>query len=90
MISKELFEGPVGDYCIARNTIKCLLQMCYHDIEDEEHFLTSEERQSLVYAILMNLRAQQGEVVGAITFLEGQAIGGGKTELCCWHCLICI
>ena len=21
---KELFEGPVGDYCIARNTIKCL------------------------------------------------------------------
>ena len=56
--------------------------MCYNDIEDEEHFLTSEERQSLVYAILMNLRAQQGEVVGAITFLEGQAIGGGKTELC--------
>ena len=26
MIVKELFEGPVGDYCIARNTIKCLLQ----------------------------------------------------------------
>jgi len=24
MINKELFEGPVGDYCIARNTIKCL------------------------------------------------------------------
>ena len=24
MIIKELFEGPVGDYCIARNTIKCL------------------------------------------------------------------
>jgi len=24
---KELFEGPVGDYCIARNTIKCLLYM---------------------------------------------------------------
>jgi len=22
---KELFEGPVGDYCIAHNTIKCLL-----------------------------------------------------------------
>ena len=27
MIIKELFEGPVGDYCIARNTIKCLLFM---------------------------------------------------------------
>ena len=25
MINKELFEGPVGDYCIARNTVKCLL-----------------------------------------------------------------
>jgi len=25
MIIKELFEGPVGDYCIACNTIKCLL-----------------------------------------------------------------
>jgi len=25
MIIKELFEGQVGDYCIARNTIKCLL-----------------------------------------------------------------
>jgi len=25
MIIKELFEGPVGDCCIARNTIKCLL-----------------------------------------------------------------
>jgi len=24
MMIKELFEGPVGDYCIARNTIKCL------------------------------------------------------------------
>jgi len=24
MIIKELFEGPVGDYCIARNTIKWL------------------------------------------------------------------
>jgi len=24
MIIEELFEGPVGDYCIARNTIKCL------------------------------------------------------------------
>jgi len=29
MIIKELFEGLVGDYCIARNTIKCLfIQPC--------------------------------------------------------------
>jgi len=26
MIIKELFMGPVGDYCIARNTIKCLFE----------------------------------------------------------------
>jgi len=25
MIIKEHFEGPVGDYCVVRNTIKCLL-----------------------------------------------------------------
>jgi len=24
MIIKEFFEGPVGDYCIPHNTIKCL------------------------------------------------------------------
>ena len=30
MIIKKLFEGPVGDYCIARNTIKCLLNKLYH------------------------------------------------------------
>jgi len=27
MIIKELFEEPVGDYCIADNTIKCLFIM---------------------------------------------------------------
>ena len=27
MIIKELFEGPVGDYCSARNSIKCLFIM---------------------------------------------------------------
>ena len=33
MINKEFFEGPVGDICIASNTIKCLLLHCsgaYH------------------------------------------------------------
>jgi len=29
MIIKELFEGPVGDYCIARNTIICLLEQVW-------------------------------------------------------------
>jgi len=26
IIIKELFEEPVGDYCIVRNTIKCLVK----------------------------------------------------------------
>ena len=30
MINKELFEGPVGDFCIARNTIKCLFSFDTH------------------------------------------------------------
>jgi len=29
MTIKELFEGPVGDYCIARITIKCLFYILY-------------------------------------------------------------
>jgi len=27
MIIQEIIEGPVGDYCIARNTIKCLFYL---------------------------------------------------------------
>jgi len=29
MINKDFFEGPVGDYCIARNTIKCLFNWSF-------------------------------------------------------------
>ncbi|KAH3837137.1 anoctamin-8-like isoform X2 [Dreissena polymorpha] len=47
---------------------------CYEGIEDELHFLSSEERQSLVYQILLNLRAIQGEQLCGVNFLEGQAI----------------
>jgi len=28
---KEFFEGPVGDYGIARNTIKCLFKLVCHE-----------------------------------------------------------
>lgn len=50
-------------------------QLCYLGIEDEATFLTSEERQSIVYHFLLNLRAGPGEVLGKVKFLEGQAIG---------------
>ncbi|XP_060575642.1 anoctamin-8-like isoform X2 [Ruditapes philippinarum] len=49
-------------------------QLCYHGIEDEDSFLTSEERQSIVYHYLLNLRACPGETLGKVKFLEGQAI----------------
>jgi len=31
-MNKELFEGPVGDYCIARNTIKFLFYIFFTDM----------------------------------------------------------
>ncbi|XP_052796169.1 anoctamin-8-like [Mya arenaria] len=47
---------------------------CYEGVEDEGHFISSEERQSLVYQILLNLRALEGEELDGIRFLEGQSI----------------
>jgi len=38
MIIKELFEGPVGDYCIARNTINCLFKKTF--LHDYGHILS--------------------------------------------------
>jgi hypothetical protein len=40
MTIKELFEGPVGDYCIARNTVKCLLLL---DLVNENIIATQNE-----------------------------------------------
>ncbi|ESN98167.1 hypothetical protein HELRODRAFT_144788, partial [Helobdella robusta] len=37
-------------------------------------FLNSEERQSIIRHLLMNLRAQEGDEVEGIKFLEGQAL----------------
>ena len=50
-------------------------QQCFEGVEEEEGFLTSQERESIVYHMLMNLRAEQGEVLGKVKFLEGQSIG---------------
>jgi len=50
---KELFEGPVGDYCIARNTIKCL----FHKVL--LHFIQSPHS-DYVTRCYFNLCLQQG------------------------------
>jgi len=44
MINKALFEGPVGDYCIARNTIKCLLLLLLwkHGYKDEDIIINTQ------------------------------------------------
>ena len=43
--------------------------------EEGRSFLKSEERQSIVRHLLINLRAEKGDELGSIKFHEGQAIG---------------
>ncbi|KAK3610260.1 hypothetical protein CHS0354_022322 [Potamilus streckersoni] len=49
-------------------------QECFEGVEDETGFFSSQERQSIVYHMLLNLRALEGETLGKIKFLEGQSI----------------
>ncbi|CAH1797955.1 unnamed protein product [Owenia fusiformis] len=49
-------------------------QECFEGIEESSTFLTSQERQNIVQHMLNNLRAVEGEQLGKIRFLEGQAI----------------
>ncbi|KAL3867152.1 hypothetical protein ACJMK2_044375 [Sinanodonta woodiana] len=49
-------------------------QECFEGVEDERGFFSSQERQSIVYHMLLNLRALEGETLGKIKFLEGQSI----------------
>ena len=55
MINKELFEGPVGDYCIARNTIKCLFLIkhfyyytLHHDNKKTKSYYKESENMQLL------------------------------------------
>ena len=50
-------------------------QDCFAGVEDQESFFTTQERQSIVYHMINNLRATQGEQLDKIKFLEGQPIG---------------
>lgn len=49
-------------------------QLCYLGVEDQTQFFTSEERQRIVYHLLLNLRAGSNECLEKVKFLEGQAI----------------
>lgn len=49
-------------------------QDCFEGVLDEKRFLNSQERQSIVYHMLNNLRATEGEEVEGIKFLQGEPI----------------
>ncbi|XP_061172971.1 anoctamin-8-like [Saccostrea echinata] len=49
-------------------------QECFKNIEDENLFLNSQERQSIICHLLDSLRAIQGEQLGKVKFVEGQSI----------------
>lgn len=50
-------------------------QECFNNIEDENQFFSSQERQSIIHHLLDNLRAIKGEQLGKVKFVEGQSIG---------------
>ncbi|XP_022332682.2 anoctamin-8-like isoform X3 [Crassostrea virginica] len=49
-------------------------QECFYNIEDENQFFSSQERQSIICHLLDNLRATKGEQLGKVKFVEGQSI----------------
>jgi anoctamin-8 len=49
-------------------------QDCFEGVSDQQTFLTSQERQAIVYHMLENLRATEGEELDKVHFLEGQPI----------------
>ena len=57
MIIKELFEGPVGDYCIARNTIKCLFK-CMVTLSSIKYRIFHPKSSHNSYAVSWQLRWQ--------------------------------
>ena len=57
-------------------------QAFFVDADDINKFLTTQERQSIVRHMLFNLRAQKGDTLGRIEFLEGQAVGE-SFKYCC-------
>lgn len=49
-------------------------QDCFAGVENEGEFFTTQERQSIIYYMLNNLRALKGEQLNKVKFLEGQPI----------------
>ena len=65
---KSDFGGGIKDFVLED-------QECFEGVSEERSFLTSQERQCIVNHMLTNLRAEEGEQVDGVRFLEGQPIG---------------
>jgi len=70
MVIKALFEGPVGDYCIARNTIKCLLNI--HSLHDIHGIMSIIYKQT----IKVNIEANNVCKGHMFSIATGEAITG--------------
>ncbi|XP_062571901.1 anoctamin-8-like isoform X2 [Saccostrea cucullata] len=64
---KEELGGGMKEFSVEE-------QECFKNIEDENLFFSSQERQSIICHLLDNLRAIQGEQLGKVKFVEGQSI----------------
>jgi len=73
MINKDFFEGPVGDYCIARNTIKCLftkrtLVTLTFNLVNPGHVLAKTSHQVIIESTVIN-RPQDNEQKALLIFI---------------------
>ncbi|XP_077988796.1 anoctamin-8-like isoform X2 [Glandiceps talaboti] len=64
---KEEYGGGLKEF-------SCEEESIYEDIENPAVFFTSEERQEIVLFMLNNLRAEEGDTLGKVKFVEGQPI----------------
>ncbi|XP_076443628.1 anoctamin-8-like isoform X2 [Babylonia areolata] len=64
---KSEFGGGIKEFVLED-------QECFEGVGEEETFLTSQERQSIVHHMLNDLRATEGEELNGVRFVEGQPI----------------
>nr|XP_006812291.1 PREDICTED: anoctamin-8-like [Saccoglossus kowalevskii] len=65
---KEEFGGGLKDF-------SCDEEIIYEGIDNQADFFSSQERQEIVLFMLNNLRAEEGDKLAKLKFVEGQPIG---------------
>ncbi|XP_070542017.1 anoctamin-8-like isoform X2 [Ptychodera flava] len=64
---KDEYGGGLKEFSCDEETI-------YDGVENQAEFFTSQERQEIVLFMLNNLRAEEGDKLGKVKFVEGQPI----------------